>query len=66
MQADIREGQLGFNQTLILADKQKGSADKKADRQAKLENARTGQLRKKPTVVCCAIERTVLTEIGRG
>jgi hypothetical protein len=65
MTAARREDELGFNQTLVLVDKQKGSADRKADRQDKLENAQTGKLTKKPTVICCAIERTVLAERGR-
>jgi hypothetical protein len=30
---DIPEDGLGFNHTLILVDKQKGSADRKADKQ---------------------------------
>jgi hypothetical protein len=66
MQADKREDELGFNHKLLLVDKQKGSADRKSDRQAKVENAQTGLLKKKMTAACCAIERTVLTERGRG
>jgi hypothetical protein len=31
--ADILEGKLGFNQTLVLVDKKKGSADRKTNRQ---------------------------------
>jgi hypothetical protein len=50
MQADRREGELGFNHTMVLVDNQKDSADREADRQdnwkmcRQVSRERSGQL----------------------
>ncbi len=57
--ADERRG--GFNQTLV--DKQKGLAEGSRKQQTGKCADKSAE---KEAVVCCATERTVLTERGRG